>query len=152
MKKILEEVPLVKHLELKLNEFKITHDPLDKVIEGLQKVTDITNMATHPAATPAVTPAAAPAAGADSAPAASTTPATAGTTPTTDPAAAPTAETAVPPEEASLAKRTPPRKSLVLIHADNDDPKQLEGFMMQNPSIPLDMRLVHFENVDTVMD
>ena len=47
MKKILEDVPLVKHLEQKLDKFKITHDPLDKVIEGLQKVTDITNMVTH---------------------------------------------------------------------------------------------------------
>ena len=43
----LEEVPLVKHLEDKLAKFNITHDPLDKVIEGLQKVVDITNMANH---------------------------------------------------------------------------------------------------------
>lgn len=44
MKKILEDVPLVKHLSAKLQSFNITHDPLDQVIAGLEKVTNITNM------------------------------------------------------------------------------------------------------------
>ena len=47
----------------------------------------------------------------------------------------------------------PPEKSFVLVNAVNDDPQQLEGFMMENPSIPLEMRLVQLnDNVVTELN
>ena len=30
----------------------------------------------------------------------------------------------------------------------NDDPKQMEGMMMEDPGIPLNLRLVHIQNQD----
>jgi hypothetical protein len=138
MKKILEDVPLVKHLSLKLNEFKITHDPLDKVIEGLQKVTDITNMIA-----PGQEPPSAPA---DDGRAASPPPAS--STPTVTEPTVEKGETVH-----GDVSGAPSTAKFVQLNAIDDNPQELENFAMVPPNaygydVPLDMRLVQLDSVN----
>jgi hypothetical protein len=163
MKKILEDIPLTKHLEAKLHEFKITHDPLDNVIAGLQKVTDITNMVAPGEEAPKAD---------DSTPAPAAAPSTTAPTVTEAPVEktdkSHDVETEVGPkgsdvktkdtkeDDASLAKKNnkrPKGKSFVQLSAVDDNPDNLETAPILAPNaygydLPLDMRLLQIKAID----
>lgn len=147
MKKILEDVPLVKHLEAKLKEFSITHDPLDKVIEGLTKVTDITNMLAPGEAPPKAddsTTAPATAAPSTATPTVTEAPVTKGDKSHDETELGPKPDAK---KDDSLAKMKKKDVSFVQLNAVDDDPQNLETAPIILPNlygydVPLDMRLI----------